>query len=200
HYVETYPERLKCDAAFICDTHMPSKDIPALISGLRGITYTEVEVRGAKRDLHSGTYGGIAPNPLHALAIIISRLKDADGHIHIPGLFDKLQRPTEAETKFWCEDPLGIGDSWRKEMGTAQLSGEQEYSPIARATARPTLEVHGIVGGFVDEGAKTVIPATARAKISLRLPPELQSTEAFTLFARAVKNFAPSDVKVIVHN
>jgi acetylornithine deacetylase/succinyl-diaminopimelate desuccinylase-like protein len=199
-YVKAHPEQLGCDAALVCDTHVPAKDVPALIYGLRGMIYTEVEVQGAKRDLHSGTYGGVAPNPLHALAIIISRLKDADGHIHIPGLFDKLRQPTEAEKKFWSEDPLGIGDSWRKEMGVTHLSGEREYLPIARATARPTLEVHGIVGGFVDEGAKTVIPATAKAKISLRLPPELPSTEAFTLFARAVKNFAPSDVKVTVHN
>lgn len=198
-YVKAHPEQLGCDAAFICDTHVPAKDQPALIYGLRGMIYTEVEVQGAKRDLHSGTYGGIAPNPIHALAIIISRLKDADGHIHIPGLLDKLHQPTEAETKFWREDPLGIEDGWRKEMGVAQLSGEQEYPAIARATARPTLEVHGIVGGFVDEGAKTVIPASAKAKISLRLPPELKSTEAFTLFERAVKNFAPPDVNVTVH-
>jgi acetylornithine deacetylase/succinyl-diaminopimelate desuccinylase-like protein len=200
HYVKTYPERLGCDAAFICDTHMPSKDIPALIYGLRGIIYTEVEVHGAKSDLHSGTYGGIAPNPLHALAIIISRLKDADGHIHVPGLFDKLRPATDAEKLFWREDPLEIGEAMRKEMGVNQLSGEQEYPPIERVTARPTLEVHGIIGGFVGEGAKTVIPATAKAKISLRLPPDLKSAEVFTLFEKAVKNFAPADVKVTVHN
>ena len=200
HYVRTYPERFGCDAALICDTHMPAKDLPAIICGLRGMIYTEVEVQGAKGDLHSGTYGGIAPNPLHALAIIISRLKDADGHIHIPGLLDKLRQPTEAEYVFWCEDPLGIGASWCKEMGVEQLSGEQEYPPIERATARPTLEVHGIVGGFVDEGAKTVIPATAKAKISLRLPLDLQSSEVFTLFEKAVRSFAPGDVQVTVRN
>jgi acetylornithine deacetylase/succinyl-diaminopimelate desuccinylase-like protein len=200
HYVKTYPERLGCDAALICDTHMPAKDVPAIIYGLRGMIYTEVEVQGAKGDLHSGTYGGIAPNPLHALAIIISRLKDADGHIHIPGLLDKLRQPTDAERVFWREDSLGIEKSWCKEMGVEQLSGEQEYPPIERATARPTLEVHGIVGGFMDEGAKTVIPATAKAKISLRLPPDLQSSEVFTLFEKAVQDFAPGDVKVTVRN
>jgi acetylornithine deacetylase/succinyl-diaminopimelate desuccinylase-like protein len=201
-YVKAHSEQLGCDAALICDTHVPAKDLPALIYGLRGMIYTEIEVQGARRDLHSGTYGGIAPNPLHAIAIIISRLKDADGHIHIPGLLDKLRQPTDAEKVFWREDPLSIGDSWRKEMGIEQLSGEQEYPPLARATARPTLEVHGIVGGFVDEGAKTVIPATAKAKISLRLPPDLdlKSTEAFTLFERAVKSSAPTDVKVTVRN
>jgi acetylornithine deacetylase/succinyl-diaminopimelate desuccinylase-like protein len=199
-YVKTHAERLGCDAALICDTHMPAKDMPALIYGLRGVIYTEVEVQGAKGDLHSGTYGGIAPNPLHALAIMIGRLKDADGHIHIPSLLDKLRQPTEAEHAFWREDPLGIEESWRREMGVEQLSGEQEYPPIQRATARPTLEVHGIIGGFVGEGAKTVIPATAKAKISLRLPPELKSSEAFTLFEQAVKSSVPPDVKVAVYN
>lgn len=200
HYVRTYPERLACDAAFICDTHMPAKDIPALISGLRGIVYTEVEVQGAKRDLHSGSYGGVAPNPLHALAIIISRLKDADGHIHIPGLYDKLRKPTEAEKKFWHDDPLHINEALLEEMGVSQLSGELEYPPMERIWARPTLEVHGIAGGFVGEGAKTVIPAVAKAKISLRLPADLMSGEVFPLFKRAVEEYAPAGVKVTVRN
>src|SRR5579863_5673903 len=108
HYVNTFPERLKCDASFICDTGIPAKDIPALIYGLRGIIYTEVEVHGAQRDLHSGEFGGVAPNPLHALALIIAGLKDAEGHIHIPGLYDKMHKPTAAEKKFWEEDPLHI--------------------------------------------------------------------------------------------
>ena len=198
HYVRTSPEHLKCDAAFICDTGMPSKDIPALVSGLRGIIYTEVEVQGAKRDLHSGSYGGVAPNPLHALAIIISRLKDADGHIHIPGLYDRLRKPTHAEKEFWQNDPLHINESLLEEMGVSQLSGELEYPPLERISARPTLEVHGITGGFIGEGAKTVIPAVAKAKISLRLPADLQSSEVFTLLERAVKEIAPPDVTVTV--
>jgi acetylornithine deacetylase/succinyl-diaminopimelate desuccinylase-like protein len=199
-YVRSNPQRLQCDAAFICDTHMPAEDLPALITGLRGIIYTEVEVRGARRDLHSGTYGGVAPNPLHALAIIISRLKDAGGHIHIPGLYDRLRPPTPEEKAFWQQDPLHIGRSLREEMGVAQLSGEEEYPPLERIWARPTLEVHGIAGGFTGEGAKTVIPAVATAKISMRLPPDLKSSEVFTLFERAVKQVAPPDVTVTVRN
>ena len=199
-YVKSYPERLQCDAALICDTHMPSKDIPALISGLRGIIYTEVEVRGAKQDLHSGSYGGVAPNPLHTLAIIISRLKDAQGHIHIPGLYDKLRQPTEAEKRFWQDDPLHMNESLLEEMGVKQFTGEAEYPPLERIWGRPTLEVHGIVGGFTGEGAKTVIPAWAKAKISLRLPADLKSEEVFTLFKQAVMQYAPSGVEVIVHN
>jgi Acetylornithine deacetylase/Succinyl-diaminopimelate desuccinylase and related deacylases len=200
HYISTTPERLGCDAVFICDTGVPSKDQPALIIGLRGIVYTEVEVRGAKRDLHSGVYGGIAPNPLHALAIIISRLKDADGHIHIPGLYDKLRKPLAHEPEFWAQDPLHLNEAYLSEMGVNQLSGELEYPPIERATARPTLEVHGISGGFVGEGAKTVIPAVAKAKISLRLPPDLKPDEVFKLFARTVHEVAPAGVTVNVIN
>ena len=199
-YVNTYPERLKCDAAFICDTGIPSKDIPALIYGLRGITYTEIEVHGAKRDLHSGEFGGVAPNPLHALALIIAGLKDAEGHIHIPGLYEKMQKPTEAELKFWNDDPLHINESLLEEMGVSGFTGENEYSPMERMWARPTLEVHGIIGGFVGEGAKTVIPAMGKAKISLRLPPELKSEEVFALFEQRVKELAPTGVEVSVHN
>ncbi len=199
YYVKTYPERLQCDAAFICDTHMPSPELPALIYGLRGIVYTEIEARGARGDLHSGSYGGVAPNPIHSLAIIISRLKDADGHIHIPGLYDKLCTPTQAEQDFWQHDPLHIGVALGEEMGVKQLSGESEYPPLQRIWARPTLEVHGIAGGFTGEGAKTVIPAVATVKISLRLPPELAPDEVFTLLESAVKDAAPADVTVKVH-
>ena len=198
HYVKTYSERLRCDAAFICDTHMPAKGIPALITGLRGIIYTEVEVRGAKQDVHSGTYGGVAPNPLHSLAIIISRLKDTDGHIHIPGLYEHVRKPTHAEKEFWRHDPLHIGEAMLEEMGVSQLSGELEYPPLERIWARPTLEVHGIVGGFVGEGAKTVIPAVAKAKISLRLPPDLKSEAVFKLFEQAALDAAPAGVTVTV--
>ena len=198
HYVKTYPERLQCDAAFICDTHMPSPDLPALIYGLRGIVYTEIEVRGARRDLHSGSYGGVAPNPIHALAIMLSHLKDADGHIHIPGLYDKMHAPTQAERDFWQHDPLHIGASLAEEMGVKQLTGEPEYPPLQRIWARPTFEIHGIAGGFTGEGAKTVIPAIATAKVSLRLPPELVPDEVFTLLERAVKDVAPGDVEVTV--
>lgn len=200
HYVKTFPERLKCDAAFICDTGMPSRDLPALTYGLRGITYTEVEARGAKRDLHSGMYGGVAPNPLHALALIIAGLKDAEGHIHIPGLYDKLRQPSAQERAFWRDDPLNSTETLCEEMGVSQLSGENEYPPLERLWARPTLEVHGIVGGFVGEGAKTVIPAVGKAKISLRLPPDLKSAEVFTLFERRVKELAPPGVEVTVRN
>src|SRR3989440_2172479 len=198
HYVRTYPTNLSCDAAFICDTGMPSKEIPALVNGLRGIIYTEVEVRGARGDLHSGSYGGVAPNPLHTLAIIITGLKDADGHIHIPGLYDKVREASEQEKAFWHDDPLHLNEMLLEEMGVSQLTGEAEYPPLERIWARPTLEVHGISGGFVGEGAKTVIPAIAKAKISLRLPADLKSDEVFVLLERRVMSLAPEGVEVTV--
>ncbi|HKF35645.1 MAG TPA: dipeptidase [Ktedonobacteraceae bacterium] len=198
HYVKTHPERLKCDVAFICDTHMLTKEIPTLINGLRGIIYTEVEVHGAKRDLHSGSYGGVAPNPLHALALIIAGLKDAGGHIHIPGLNDRLREPSETEKAFWRDDPLHMNEELLEEMGVSEFSGEQEFPPLERIGARPTLEVHGIAGGFIGEGAKTVIPAVAKAKISLRLPADLKSDEVYTLLEQRVKELAPAGVEVIV--
>ena len=199
-YVRAYPERLQCDAAFICDTGMPSPELPALIYGLRGIVYTEVEARGAKRDLHSGMYGGVAPNPLHALALIIAGLKDAEGHIHIPGLYDHVRQPTAEEEAFWREDPLHTEEALLEEMGVPQLVGENEYPALERLGARPTLEVHGIVGGFTGEGAKTVIHAEAKAKISLRLPPDVSSEEAFALFERRVHELAPPGVQITVRN
>jgi len=198
YHVRTYPESLRCNAAFICDTGMPSKEIPALVNGLRGIIYTEVEVRGAKSDLHSGSYGGVAPNPLHTLAIIIAGLKDAEGHIHVPGLYDKVREASEQEKAFWRDDPLHLNEALLEEMGVSQFTGEAEYPPLERIGGRPTLEVHGISGGFVGEGAKTVIPAVAKAKISLRLPPDLKSDEVFVLFERRVKELAPAGVEVTV--
>ncbi|HEU5382018.1 MAG TPA: dipeptidase [Ktedonobacteraceae bacterium] len=200
HYVRTYPERLACDTAFICDTGMPSKDIPALVYGLRGIIYTEIEARGARHDLHSGEFGGAAPNPLHALALIIAGLKDAQGRIHIPGLYDKLRQPSESERLFWESNPLNVEQMLKEEMGISEFSGENEYPVLERLWARPTLEVHGISGGFVSEGAKTVIPAVGKAKVSLRLPPDMKSSEVFTLLERRVKELVPAGVEVTVHN
>ncbi|HYX48252.1 MAG TPA: M20/M25/M40 family metallo-hydrolase, partial [Ktedonobacteraceae bacterium] len=198
HYVRTNPASLKCDAAFICDTVMPSREIPALVNGLRGIIYTEVEVRGAKSDLHSGGYGGVAPNPLHTLAVIIVGLKDAEGHIHIPGLYEHVREGSEQEKAFWHDDPLHMNEMLLEEMGVSQLTGEAEYPPLERIWARPTLEVHGISGGFIGEGAKTVIPAVAKAKISLRLPADLKADEAFTLLEQRVMELAPAGVEVTV--
>ncbi len=169
-YVQENSALLKADAVLICDTHMIDSKQPSLVTGLRGVLYTEVAVTGAKTDLHSGNYGGVAPNPIHALCLLISRLKGEDGAIQMPELIAALPTPSADEKLFWQKDPLHIEDALRREMGVEELVGEKEYPPLERVGMRPTLEVHGIRGGFTAEGAKTVIPASATAKISLRLP------------------------------
>jgi acetylornithine deacetylase/succinyl-diaminopimelate desuccinylase-like protein len=199
-YVKAHPERLAADVALIYDTGMPQVGIPAITYGLRGILYTELEVRGAKRDLHSGVYGGVAPNPLHALALILAGLKDRDGHIHIPGFYDHVRPPTEQEQKNWASYPFDVEEECRREMGVSVLAGETEYGVEERRTARPTLEVHGIIGGFTGEGAKTVIPAVAKAKVSMRLVPDQRPDDIFPLFERAVQALCPPGIQVTVQN
>jgi acetylornithine deacetylase/succinyl-diaminopimelate desuccinylase-like protein len=199
-YVKANPERLKADVSLIFDTGMPQVGHPAITYGLRGILYTELEVRGAKRDLHSGIYGGIAPNPLHALALILAGLKDRDGHIHIPGFYDRVRQPTEQEKKNWASYPFDVDEDFRREMGISELVGETEYGTEERRTARPTLEVHGIIGGFTGEGAKTVIPSVAKAKVSMRLVPDQRPDEMFPLFERAVQALCPPGIQVTVRN
>ncbi len=197
-YVQTHSARLKADAALICDTHMLSERQPSLVTGLRGILYTEIAMHGARSDLHSGSFGGVAPNPVHALCVLISRLKDADGVIHIPELNAALQAPPSVEKQFWDDDPLDLTGLLLREMGVDELVGESAYPPLERLWARPTLEVHGIRGGFTGEGAKTVIPASALAKVSLRLPAGLQPDEVFAWFEKAVRAYTPAGYRVTV--
>ncbi len=170
-YVRENPKKLACDVVLIADSGMPAPDVPSICYGLRGITYTEIVAKGAKTDLHSGAYGGVAPNPIQALAWVLAELKGPDGRIDIPELYKNLPAIPEEERERWKRNPVDITASLKEEMGVDVLPGEQEYDPLERLGARPTLEVHGIVGGFVGEGAKTVIPAEAKAKVSLRLPP-----------------------------
>ncbi len=199
-FVQDNPEMLRADAALICDTHMVNAQQPSLITSLRGILYTEIAVFGAKTDLHSGGYGGVAPNPMHALCVLISRLKGEDGIIRIPELAAAIAAPAPAEKRFFKEDPLDIEKALAGEMGITELVGEKDYPPLERLGARPTLEVHGIRGGFTAEGAKTVIPATAVAKVSLRLPPDLAPDEVFTWLEKAVYANMPAGHRVQLTN
>jgi acetylornithine deacetylase/succinyl-diaminopimelate desuccinylase-like protein len=199
-YVAANPEKLAADAVLICDTAMLSAEQPSLVTGLRGILYTEVTVSGAQRDLHSGSYGGVAPNPLHALCLLLGRLKGEDGEIHIPQLQAAIPEASAQERRFWLEDPLDIAAALRREMGVTELVGEMGYPPLERIGLRPTLEVHGISGGFTAAGAKTVIPARATAKVSLRLPPGLDPDEVFTWFAEAVHHHLPAGHRAEVTN
>src|SRR5216683_3560924 len=168
-YVASKPARIKADAAVICDTEMFAPELPTICVGLRGIVYGELIVQGADHDLHSGVYGGAAPNPLQALAEILCALKDRDGHIRIPGFYDRVTPPSATEREAWARLPFNEKEYREKEMGARELVGEPEIPVLERVSARPTFEVHGIRGGFTGEGAKTVIPAKAVAKLSFRL-------------------------------
>jgi acetylornithine deacetylase/succinyl-diaminopimelate desuccinylase-like protein len=199
-YVRKHPKELACDVALVADTGMPAPGVPSLVYGLRGIVYTEIEARGAKQDLHSGAYGGVAPNPIHALAIVLAELKGRDGHITIPQLYKKLKPISDDERALWKRNPVNVAAQLKHDMGVSVLPGEQDYEPVERLGFRPTLEVHGIVGGFVGEGAKTVIPAAAKAKVSLRLPPELDPDEVLGLLKKRVAELCPPGVKMTVHD
>ncbi len=199
-FVPKNPELLQADAVLICDTHMLHPKQPSLVTGLRGVLYTEIAVTGAKTDLHSGSYGGVAPNPIHALCLLISRLKGEDGVIQIPELAAAIPIPSAAEKLFWQDDPLQIEAALRTEMGVTELVGETEYPPLERIGLRPTFEVHGIRGGFTAEGAKTVIPAAAMAKVSLRLPADLDPNKVFTWLEKAVHHNMPTGYRVQLTN
>src|SRR5579862_5817980 len=160
--------KLKADFALVTDTELFAPNLPTLCVGLRGLVYTEIEAQGAKVDLHSGVYGGAAPNPFFALIEIISKLKDAKGKILIPGFYSKVKAPSKDELKAWKRLPFNEEKYRKTEVGSKVLTGEPGYSVLYRTWARPTLEVHGMPGGFVAPGAKTVIPAKARAKVSMR--------------------------------
>src|SRR5581483_5907062 len=197
-FVREHPEQLKADFALISDTEMFAPELPTLCVGLRGMIYTELEVRGAKTDLHSGMYGGAAPNPFVALAQIIAGLKDRDGKILIPGFYDDVAKPSADELKAWKALPFDEEEYREKEVGATRLVGEPGYSAIERTWARPTLDVHGIVGGFIGAGAKTVIPAKATAKVSMRLVPDMTPEKAFRLYREFVEKIKPEGVSVEV--
>jgi acetylornithine deacetylase/succinyl-diaminopimelate desuccinylase-like protein len=194
-YVSSKPPRLKCDAAVVCDTEMFAPDLPSICTGLRGIVYGELHVEGARQDLHSGVYGGAAPNPLMAIAEILTALKDRDGHILIPGFYDSVQPPTPEELEAWARLPFNEAEYLEKEIGSPSLTGEPGIQVLERVWSRPTLEVHGIRGGFVGEGAKTVIPARAVAKISTRLVPDQDPEKVVEQLKAAIANATPKGVK-----
>lgn len=197
-YLKTHAADLASDVALVCDTELFAPDLPTLCVGLRGMIYTEIEVRGARTDLHSGMYGGAAPNPFVALAQIIARLKDENGTILIPGIYDGVQPPTEAELAAWKSLPFDEEHYRETEVGSAELTGEPGYTVLERTWARPTLDVHGMPGGFTGAGAKTVIPAKALAKVSLRLVPGMTPADTFAKLQAYVGSIVPKGVTVEV--
>jgi len=197
-YVASKPADLKADFALVSDTEMFAPGLPTLCVGLRGMIYTELEIRGAKTDLHSGMYGGAAPNPFVALAHIIAKLKDENGRILIPGFYDDVQAPSAEELAAWKSLPFDEEEYREKEVGSKTLVGEDGYSVLERTWARPTVDVHGIPGGFTGAGAKTVIPAKATAKVSMRLVPDMTPAKAFEQYKSYVEKIAPKGVDVTV--
>lgn len=188
------PPELSADAAVVCDSEMFAAGLPTICTGLRGIVYGELHVQGARQDLHSGVYGGAAPNPLMAIAEILTALKDRDGHILIPGFYDSVTKPSPEEYEAWASLPFDEQAYLDREVGSTCLTGEPGFTVFERTWARPTMEVHGIRGGFVGEGAKTVIPARAVAKVSFRLVADQDPARVLRQAQQAVEAATPAGV------
>ncbi|MGI8962154.1 MAG: dipeptidase [Bryobacteraceae bacterium] len=193
-YVPKHRERLKADVALISDTELFADGFPTLCIGLRGLVYLEIEATGPARDLHSGMYGGAAPNAVYGLIELLSKAKDADGRLQIPGIYDDVAPPDPAETESWNHLPFSEEQFLKEEVGSTQLTGEPDQSVLARVWARPTFEVHGIAGGFTAAGAKTVIPAKATAKISMRLVPKQDPQRVLMAFKSWAKENTPQGI------
>ncbi|MEP4532419.1 MAG: dipeptidase [Cyclobacteriaceae bacterium] len=196
-FVKNNKEKLKADVILISDTSIISNDTPSITVGLRGLSYMEVEVTGPNRDLHSGVYGGAVANPINVLCDMISKLQDEDGKVLIPGFYDKVQTLTDAERSEMAKAPFDL-DEYKKDLDIDDIKGEKGFSTIERTGIRPSLDVNGIWGGYIGEGAKTVLPSKANAKISMRLVPNQVSEEITELFASHFRSIAPDYVKVSV--
>jgi acetylornithine deacetylase/succinyl-diaminopimelate desuccinylase-like protein len=197
-YVEQNPAKLKADVALVSDTALYADGIPTLCIGLRGLIYTEVEATGPMRDLHSGLYGGAAPNAVFGLIELLAKAKNADGVIQIPGIYDDVQPPAKAELESWQKLPFSEKEFLENEVGSTALTGEKNHSVLERVWSRPTMEVHGIAGGFTGAGAKTVIPAKATAKVSFRLVPDQDPEKVIAAFRQFVAANTPAGIKTEV--
>jgi acetylornithine deacetylase/succinyl-diaminopimelate desuccinylase-like protein len=196
-YVKEYKEKLAADVVLISDTGMIANDVPSIDTGLRGLSYVEVEVTGPKIDLHSGTFGGAVANPINVLCSMISSLHDENRQITIPGFYDKVDVVSDADREAMSKTPFSL-DEFKNELAVDDVMGESGYSTIERTGIRPTLDVNGIWGGYIGEGAKTVLPSKAYAKISMRLVPSQTSQEITQLFQDHFEKIAPKSVKVKV--
>lgn len=196
-FVKTNKERLKCDAILISDTGIIANDTPSITTGLKGLSYLEVEVTGPNRDLHSGLYGGAVANPINILCEMIASLKDENNHITIPGFYDKVIELSDQERADMARAPFSLAD-YKKALDLGDVHGEKGYTTMERTGIRPTLDVNGIWGGYTGEGAKTVIASKAYAKISMRLVPNQQDEEITQLFESHFNRIAPKSVSVKV--
>ncbi len=196
-FVKENKERLAADVVLISDTSMISMENPSIETGLRGLAYMEVEVVGPNRDLHSGVYGGAVANPATILCKMIASLHDENNHITIPGFYDKVAELTQAQRDALNSAPFDL-EEYKKDLDIAEEWGEKGYSTLERTGTRPTLEVNGIWSGYIGEGAKTVLPSKANAKISMRLVPDQRWSEISDLFTKHFESIAPKGVKVTV--
>ena len=196
-FVKENKSKLKADVILISDTSLISLDTPSITVGLRGLSYMEVEVTGPNRDLHSGVYGGAVANPANVLSKMIASLHDENGRVTIPGFYDKVDDLTTEERKALNLAPFDL-DEYKKELEISDITGEKGYTTLERTGTRPTLDVNGIWGGYTGEGAKTVLPSKAYAKISMRLVPHQSNHEITELFTKHFESIAPKSVKVRV--
>lgn len=196
-YVAQNQEKLANDVILISDTGMIAKDIPSITTGLRGLSYVEVEVTGPNRDLHSGLYGGAVANPINVMTKMIASLHDEDNHITVKGFYDKVEELTQAERAKMAEAPFSL-EQYKKALDIDAVYGEKGYTTNERNSIRPTLDVNGIWGGYTGEGAKTVIASKAYAKISMRLVPHQDWEEITALFKTHFEDIAPAGVTVKV--
>lgn len=193
-FVRQNAEKLKCSVALVLDTGVFAPGLPTITTGLRGIVCAEVTCRGPRSDLHSGQYGGVAPNPAEELARIIGQLKTRGGRIRIPGFYDGIVKPTKAELAAWKILPFDEARYLKQEIGAPALNGDRRFPVLHRIFARPTLEVNGITGGFSGDGFKTVIPAKASAKISMRIVPGMDPDRIAGAFKQFIEKLTPSCV------
>ena len=197
-FVKSNKEKLKADVILISDTAIVANDIPSIDVGLRGLSYLEVEVTGANRDLHSGVYGGAVANPINVLSKMIASLHDENNHITIPNFYDDVLELSLAEREAMALTPFDL-KAYQEDLAINDVRGEAGYSTIERASIRPTLDVNGIWGGYIGEGAKTVLPSKVSAKISMRLVPNQQSDKMTEMFTKHFESIAPAGVTVKVH-
>ena len=194
-FVRDHKDDLKADVVVISDTTMFDRGVPSICYSLRGLAYFQIDVRGSKSDLHSGVFGGAVANPAIVLTQILAQMKDRGGRIKIPGFYDDVRPLSDEERAEWKKLPFNE-TRYRKDLGAPKLFGESGYSTLERVWARPTLDVNGLYSGFTGEGAKTVLPATAMAKVSMRLVPNQEPEKIGDLFEAYVRKIAPKTVDV----
>jgi acetylornithine deacetylase/succinyl-diaminopimelate desuccinylase-like protein len=196
-FCEKHKQKLKADVILISDTGIIANDVPAITTGLRGLSYMEVEVTGPNRDLHSGLYGGAVANPINILCEMIAKMKDENNHITIPGFYDDVAELSKEERDEMNRAPFSL-DEYKKALDLGDIHGEKGFTTIERTSIRPTLDVNGIWGGYTGEGAKTVIASKAYAKISMRLVPNQDHHKIGAIFQKHFESIAPKSVKVKV--